>query len=349
MRTQAGSVTPWALLPAIAVFATLSTFSGAADAQRRDRQGKEVVDAVCGACHVSGKENAPRIGDAKAWESRAAQGLSALTAHAIGGIRKMPAHGGSKGVSDVELQRAIVYMVNQSGGNWVEPLSTAARSSVRTSESVVQNQCAQCHQGGKDGAPKIGDRAAWTLRLAKGLDPLVASAVHGHGPMPARGGMPDLSNDEIRHAILYMFNYGLPPLPPAPPPVAADPHHKQVAGLDVYLGMVKAEAMRAAQVQTEKSGAAKVSIPSGKDYYHLNISLADNQSHAPVSDAQVTIQVSDGMTTQSKPLSVVAANNAVSYGNFFRFASGNAYNIKTEIRRPGATGPVVANFEFRAP
>jgi cytochrome c5 len=349
MRTQARSVSARGLLPAIVLFAALSALSGPADAQRKERQGKEVVDAVCGACHVSGKEGAPRIGDVNAWASRASQGLTALTDHALKGIRNMPAHGGSKGVSDIEIQRAIVYMVNHSGGNWVEPLAGATPAAARTSETIVQAQCAKCHQTGKDGAPKIGDRVAWTPRLSKGLDPLITSAVHGHGPMPSRGGMPDLERDEIRGAILYMFNHGLPPVAPPPPVAAADPHHKLVSGIDIYLGMIKAESMRAAQAQTEKSGAAKVAIPSGRGYYHLNISLADNQSRAPVSDAQVTIQVSDGMTIQNKALGLVATSNAVSYGNFFRFSSGNAYNIKTEIRRPGVAGAVVANFEYRAP
>ena len=35
----------------------------------------------------SGKDKAPRIGDAKAWAGRASQGLTALTDHAIKGIR----------------------------------------------------------------------------------------------------------------------------------------------------------------------------------------------------------------------------------------------------------------------
>jgi cytochrome c5 len=341
------AVPMWASLPAI-VLVTLSAFSGAADAQRKERSGKEVVDAVCASCHVPGKDGAPRIGDAGAWTTRAAQGLTGLTGHAISGIRRMPAHGGNAGVSDVELQRAIVYMVNNSGGNWVEPAG-AVQSAARASEAIVQSKCAQCHQTGKDGAPKIGDRAAWTPRLAKGLDPLVASAVHGHGPMPGRGGMPDLEREDIRGAILYMFNHGLPPVPPPPPAAAADPHHKLVSGMDIYLGMKQAEAMRAAQAQGEKSGAAKLDIPAGKGYYHLNISLADSQSHAAVSDAKVTIQVSDGMSMETKALGLVAVNNAMSYGNFFKFASGNAYNIKTEIRRPGLASPVVANFEFRAP
>jgi len=340
MRTQIGFARAGALLPAIAVFAVLGAASTGAEAQRVQRQGKEVVEAVCGGCHVAGKDGAPRIGDAAAWSARASQGLTALTSHAIAGIRKMPAHGGSPGVSDAEIQRAIVYMVNQSGGNWVEPLAAGAPAGVRTSESIVQAQCARCHQPGKDGAPKIGDRTAWTPRLGKGLDQLVASAEHGHGGMPARGGMPDLSREEIRGAILYMFNYGLPPVPAPTPAAAADPHHKVVDGMDVYFGMMRADALRAAKAKD---------VPAGKGYYHLNISLADNKSQLPVIDAQVTMRVSDGMTTQAKVLNPMAANSAVSYGNYFRFASGTVYNISTEIKRPGVAGTAVANFEYREP
>lgn len=340
MRTQARSGRT--LLPALVVLATLSAFSAATDAQRKERQGKEVVDTVCAACHASGKPDVPRIGDTKAWAARASQGLSGLTEHALKGIRNMPAHGGSKDVSDIEIERAIVYMVNQSGGNWIEPLGPTP-AVMRSSETIVRNQCAQCHRAGAQGAPKIGDRAAWIPRLKKGLDPLVASAVHGHGPMPARGGLLDLSDEEIRGAILYMFNDGIPAGPSPASTVPGDPHHKVVSGTDIYLGMMRAESLRAAP------GADKADIPSGKGYYHLNISLADQQSHVPVTDAEVKVRVSDGMTAESKTLALVAANQAVSYGNYFRFSSGSAYNITAEIRRPGVPGTMEAKFEFKAP
>lgn len=349
MRTQAESGSVLALLPALVLFAAFSAFSEPADAQRKERQGKEVVDAVCASCHATGKDNAPRIGDAQAWAGRASQGLTGLTEHALKGIRNMPAHGGNAGVSDIEIERAIVYMVNRSGGHWVEPVGGATPAVLRSSETIVQGQCASCHQSGLDGAPKIGDRAAWIPRLQKGLDPLVASAIHGHGPMPARGGLPDLSDQEIRGAIVYMFSYGLPepaPLASSPP---ADPRHKVVSGTDIYLGMISADAMRAAQAEAEKAGAARVDIPSGKGYYHLNISLVDNQSRVPVTDAQVRVQVTDGMTTDSKTLGLVAANNTVSYGNYFRLSSGSAYRISTEIRRPGVAGTITAKFEFTTP
>lgn len=337
---------PVVSLRAITLLAVLAAVSSIVDA-RPNRQGKEVVDAVCAACHASGKDGAPKIGDNAAWARRADQGLTALTARAITGIRKMPAHGGSTGVSDVELERAIVYMVNRSGGHWIDPVSNGGTIVARTSESIVRSQCAQCHQPGTQGAPKIGDRSAWTPRLAMGLDALVASAVHGHGPMPSRGGMPELSDTELRGAILYMFNYGLPPAPQAPVAAPADPNHKTIAGMDIYFGMIQADALRASQAQAQ-AGATKLDIPSGNGYYHLSVAVKDNKSQAPVSDAQVTMKVSDGMVVESKTLTPVAANNGVSYGNFFKFTSGNAYNITTEIKRPGARA-VTTNFEFRAP
>jgi cytochrome c5 len=328
----------WALSSSIAVLVTSTMLCAPVIGHAKERSGREVVTAVCAACHTAGKDNAPRIGDARAWSPRASQGLTSLTAHALTGIRKMPAHGGNAGVSDLEIQRAIAYMVNQSGGHWVEP-QDSHEVLVRTSEAIVQNQCASCHKDGKDGAPKIGDRNAWTQRMSKGLDMLVANAVHGHGPMPARGGMPELSSQDIRGAVIYMFNYGAPltlaaPVTTAPP----DPHHQVVAGTDVYFGMMRAEAVPAA-----------TNAPSGKGFYHLNISLADNKTHKPLKDALVTMSVSDGMSIQTKTLEPLVANAAVSWGNYFKFDSGSAYNITANIKRTGLPDAIVAKFEFKAP
>jgi len=347
MKTPVRSMPHVAALSEFVLLIALSTFIPQAQAQRTERQGKDVVDAVCGACHLQGKDNAPRIGDARAWSARASKGLTALTDNALKGIRNMPAHGGNAGVSDIEIERAITYMVNQSGGHWVEPVGGGTPAVVRTSESIVRAQCATCHESGRDGAPKIGDQAAWIPRLKRGLDPLVASAVHGHGPMPSRGGLPDLSDAEIRGAIVYMFSYGVPPAAPPAPAAAADPHHKVVSGTDIYLGMTRAESMRAAYDNARSND--KPAIPSGKGYYHVNISLVDSKSQVPVTDAQVKVLVSDGMTSETHTLGLLGANNTVSYGSFYRFSSGSAYNITAEIRRPGMAGTIEAKFDFRAP
>jgi cytochrome c5 len=176
-----------------------------------ERSGKQVVDAVCAACHSTGVNGAPKIGDKNAWAKRASQGLTSLTEHAINGIRQMPAHGGSPNLSDLEIARAIAYMVNQSGGRWVEPVSVKDLSRARSGEQIVQAQCVKCHETGAGGAPKIGDRAAWAPRIKDGLDNTVRSAIRGHGGMPARGGMADLTDSELRSAIVYMFSKGAAP------------------------------------------------------------------------------------------------------------------------------------------
>ncbi len=175
-------------------------------AQGAERSGKEVVDASCVACHGSGKNGAPEIGDAKAWAPLESRGLTALGKSALAGIRNMPSHGGNPGFTDTEIERAVTYMVNHSGGHWNEPVSRLTPTRARTGEQVVTGTCAECHATGKGGAPKIGDRTAWIARVSPGLDVAVASAIRGHGGMPARGGKADLTDTEVRAAIVYMMN-----------------------------------------------------------------------------------------------------------------------------------------------
>jgi cytochrome c5 len=177
-----------------------------AAAQDRERSGKEVVAAVCDECHGTGAKGAPKIGDRDAWARLASQGLTELTESAINGVRRMPPHGGKAMLTDTEIQRAISYMVNQSGGHWIEPISHRAPPAKRSGPEVVQAFCARCHREGVNGAPKIGDRAAWIPRVKQGFDVLVASAIKGQGPMPPRSDEAGLTDAEIRDAVATMIN-----------------------------------------------------------------------------------------------------------------------------------------------
>jgi cytochrome c5 len=197
---------PRHLITAVIVVFFVAVAHGEARAQRDERSGKQVVEAVCLACHGSGANGAPKIGDKKAWEKRASQGLPSLTQNALKGVRQMPPHGGNPNLSDLEIERAIAYMVNQSGGHWIEPIDKAKPISARSGEQVVRTQCFKCHEAGVGGAPRIGDRAAWIPRLNQGIDGLVRSAINGHGGMPPRGGLANLTDPELRSAIVYMFN-----------------------------------------------------------------------------------------------------------------------------------------------
>lgn len=76
----------------------------------------------------------------------------------------------------------------------------------RNGETVYKSVCSACHGAGVAGAPKSGDNASWAPRIAKGLDTLVTSAIDGIGAMPARGGNPSLTDDEVRRAVIHMAN-----------------------------------------------------------------------------------------------------------------------------------------------
>jgi len=83
--------------------------------------------------------------------------------------------------------------------------SAAPDNANKTPDQLYQGACFACHGTGAAGAPKLGDAAAWTDRLAKGLDTLVSSAVGGVGAMPPRGGSA-LDDDQIRSVVEYMMD-----------------------------------------------------------------------------------------------------------------------------------------------
>lgn len=344
------SETPKQLLM-VAILAFVAVFLPPEDAraQGAERSGKEVVDAGCISCHGTGANGAPKIGDHKAWAKRASRGLTALTESALKGIRNMPAHGGNLALSDIEIERAITYMVNQSGGRWAEPISGVTPAVERKGKQVVEARCANCHQTGKEGAPKIGDRAAWTPRLKQGLDFLVRSAINGHGPMPPRGGMTDLTESEIRGAIVYMFNpgSGSAKAPSAARATAPDSNHKVVGGTEIYLGIVAAESMRAQHPKADAESKMHGGIPSGKGYYHVNISLLDSNTKAEIKDAQVEVRIATPLTGETKKLEPMVINNTVSYGNYFRMPGKDPYTITVKIRGPGTSRAIEAKFDYK--
>jgi len=74
-----------------------------------------------------------------------------------------------------------------------------------TGEAAFTKVCSACHSSGVNGAPKIGDHAAWGPRIAQGKDVLYQHAIAGKGNMPAKGGTtwPDAT---IRMTVDYMVS-----------------------------------------------------------------------------------------------------------------------------------------------
>ena len=123
-----GALAPEAVAARIQPVGHVEFGAAGAGAAAGPRTGEEIVKSVCSACHVPGVANAPKIGDKAAWAERAkGGGLKVLFEVAAKGKGAMPPRGGASDLSDYELQRAIVYMANQSGLNLKEPAAPAAK------------------------------------------------------------------------------------------------------------------------------------------------------------------------------------------------------------------------------
>jgi cytochrome c5 len=72
-------------------------------------------------------------------------------------------------------------------------------------EKVYSSACVACHGTGAAGAPKVGDKESWSQRADQGLETLVSNAINGKQGMPAKGGKPTLTDEEIRQAVEYML------------------------------------------------------------------------------------------------------------------------------------------------
>lgn len=83
-----------------------------------------------------------------------------------------------------------------------------APGAARAGGETVTRVCAVCHSIGLANAPKLDDgaKADWEARLAGGMNNLVQSAIKGKGGMPAKGGDPSLTDEEVYLAVSDMLN-----------------------------------------------------------------------------------------------------------------------------------------------
>ena len=208
------------------------------DANRPLVDGLTVYKAQCAACHDAGLAGAPKFGDAGAWSARIATGYEALLTSALKGKGAMGAQGGGA-YTDVEIGRAVVHLANGAGGKFdvpnppaadapaaapaaaapaaaapapavvvaaaPAPASTPVAASAN-GEALYKQACMACHAAGVAGAPKLGDKAAWSGRLGAGVDGLTASVIKGKGAMPPKGGAAAASDADIKAAVAYMVD-----------------------------------------------------------------------------------------------------------------------------------------------
>ena len=79
-------------------------------------------------------------------------------------------------------------------------MASTAQADIKT----YRTACAACHAFGAPG-PKVGDKAAWKSRIAKGMDALYTSALKGTTKgMPAKGGQAQLTDAQVKAVVDYM-------------------------------------------------------------------------------------------------------------------------------------------------
>jgi cytochrome c5 len=90
----------------------------AAAAPPASRNGQQVYQTTCVACHDAGIAGAPKLGDKGQWAKHVAKGLDTLYASALNGVQgsagAMPAKGGNPALSNAEVRAAVDYMVARS-------------------------------------------------------------------------------------------------------------------------------------------------------------------------------------------------------------------------------------------
>ena len=112
-------------------------------------------------------------------------------------------HNATKGEIDTTAQLALSD-ANITPIGSVTTVDKSVAKAARSGEAVFNAVCTSCHSAGVLGAPKIDDKAAWEPRAAQGLATLMDHAKNGIRSMPARGGDPTLTDEELQNAIVYM-------------------------------------------------------------------------------------------------------------------------------------------------
>jgi cytochrome c5 len=102
--------------------------------------GGGTYKAVCASCHSQAFPKAPQLGNKNQWAPLIREGQVTLTAHGYVGVRTMPPKGGKPDLTLEAFAEALIFMVNQSGGNWQTP---DAKTLQAIQKEVARRQRAQ--------------------------------------------------------------------------------------------------------------------------------------------------------------------------------------------------------------
>ena len=123
--------------------------------------------------------------------------------------------------------------------------------------------------------------------------------------------------------------------------------HKIVNGVAIYLGVVPSE-MILGHPKLHTEAEMHGGVPVGGHQRHVLVALFDNATGKRITNAEVKANVFEiGLSGVQKKLEPMLIAGTISYGNYFNMAGANPYRIVVQIRLPGSTGEIEAEFEYQ--
>ena len=114
-------------------------------------------------------------------------------------------------LAEKRIQPVAGVHAGEAGAAALAEAQAAAAAAAPAEEVVVDGPtvygglCKTCHDAGVAGAPITGSEDMATRLADKGLEMLVSNAINGINAMPARGGNPSLTDEQIRVAVEFML------------------------------------------------------------------------------------------------------------------------------------------------
>ncbi|OYV79637.1 MAG: cytochrome c5 family protein [Ferrovum sp. 37-45-19] len=110
------------------------------------------------------------------------------------------------GVTQAKTNSLPVETANPSSSPSPIKATLASNDNAGVGKKTFESICTGCHSSGALGAPKFANKKDWAPRIAQGMDVLYKSAIKGKNSMPAKGGNPALTDDEVKAAVNYMVS-----------------------------------------------------------------------------------------------------------------------------------------------
>lgn len=143
--------------------------------------------------------------------------LIAIAAH-IYGNHPSPENPARAKIADERLAPVGAVYAGDTGRAAIEAAAAAAKAAAASQvayggtmdgKAIFGQLCHACHETGAGGSPVLTDKANWVPRLAQGEDTLLKHAIEGFtgsaGMMPAKGGNPALSDEQVKATVEWMM------------------------------------------------------------------------------------------------------------------------------------------------